>query len=237
MEGSDRARAIVTRWTRALAVERAAQVEQLVCATELVDAYARVEPSVVPGAERLVPSGAAGTPLVAEFVAAELAPLLGESIPTAWARLRDAVNLRHRHPILWQATLAGVVPTWQARRVAQACAELGVDAAWWVDAYEIPTQVARHVRVRDSFSCFPYSGSRARADLDHTEPFRARGPSRQTRASNLAPLARREHRAKTFGWIARQPAPRRRRRPPRTRPLRPPRRPTAPRMSGRVVPP
>ncbi|RRD49255.1 HNH endonuclease [Arachnia propionica] len=55
---------------------------------------------------------------------------------------------------------------------------------------------------------FPYASRTSRAcDLDHTIPYRD-GETGQTRWGNLAPLARRSHRAKTFGgWVLTQPAP------------------------------
>ena len=56
---------------------------------------------VLPGMERARAYGGDGTPLVAEFATAELAPLLGTSPPAADNLLRDGLDLRHRHPRLW----------------------------------------------------------------------------------------------------------------------------------------
>ena len=55
---------------------------------------------------------------------------------------------------------------------------------------------------------FPYASRASRScDLDHTIPYRD-GVSGQTRWGNLAPLARRSHRAKTFGgWMLTQVSP------------------------------
>ena len=133
MEGT--ARQIADRLRHARAVEWRAQAEQLACVGELIDAYDTIPTLDVPGAERLIPAGADGTPLVAEFLAAELGPLLGESIASAWNLIHDVANLRSRHPLLWDAVQARTLPAWQARRIAQACAdaELGLDAARWVD--------------------------------------------------------------------------------------------------------
>lgn len=77
-----------------------------------------------------------------------------------------------------------------------------------VDGYEIPAPLRAAVLARDRFEVFPYSSRGARqTDLDHTEPYRA-GAKAQTRASNLGPLSRRAHRAKTHGgWDLWQPAP------------------------------
>ncbi|MGC4153492.1 MAG: hypothetical protein QM628_10460 [Propionicimonas sp.] len=76
------------------------------------------------------------------------------------------------------------------------------------DSYGIPRPIREHVRVRDRYDIFPYGTQRARScDLDHTSPFVEGNPG-QTRPSNLGPLARRGHRAKTHGgWRLSQPGP------------------------------
>jgi hypothetical protein len=75
-----------------------------------------------------------------------------------------------------------------------------------VDEYEIPNRIRQQVLLRNRFEVFPYSGRSARRqDLDHTVPYRP-GETGQTRASNLGPLSRKVHRAKTHGgWILEQP--------------------------------
>ena len=112
---------------------------------------------VLPGVERARAFGGDGTPLVAEFATAELAPLLASSPQAADGLLRDAVDLRHRHPTLWAricltARLADPdldpqggdaidpVRVWQARRIAQAChaAGLSLGQAGWVDEVTTP---------------------------------------------------------------------------------------------------
>ncbi|WP_233419752.1 13E12 repeat family protein [Acidipropionibacterium acidipropionici] len=82
------------------------------------------------------------------------------------------------------------------------------------DAYEIPDRIRRQLVIREDCSVFPFSTSRSRtADLDHTIPYRrstpgSPAPPGQTRISNLGPLSRREHRAKTAGiWTLSQPEP------------------------------
>ncbi|AZP37615.1 hypothetical protein DUY81_07215 [Acidipropionibacterium acidipropionici] len=82
------------------------------------------------------------------------------------------------------------------------------------DAYEIPDRIRRQLVIREDSSVFPFSTSRSRtADLDHTIPYRrstpgSPAPPGQTRISNLGPLSRREHRAKTAGiWTLSQPEP------------------------------
>lgn len=77
-----------------------------------------------------------------------------------------------------------------------------------VDSYEIPDPIRRQVLLRDTYEVFPHSSRTARhQDLDHTIPWRPGQPD-QTRASNLGPLSRRAHRAKTHGgWHLEQPRP------------------------------
>ncbi|GAA5146674.1 hypothetical protein GCM10023340_17910 [Nocardioides marinquilinus] len=62
------------------------------------------------------------------------------------------------------------------------------------DAYRPSPTVAEHVLLRDRHCVFPRC-TRRRVDLDHIHPYESGGP---TSTSNLAPLCRRHHRAKTF---------------------------------------
>ncbi len=90
-----------------------------------------------------------------EFAAAELAPLAGVGIGTIEHKIRDAVDVRHRHPQLWQRTreaaacdapgadpalAASAVRVWQARKIAYACHAAGLTLAQarWVDAVTTP---------------------------------------------------------------------------------------------------
>ncbi|GAA5145245.1 hypothetical protein GCM10023340_14230 [Nocardioides marinquilinus] len=61
------------------------------------------------------------------------------------------------------------------------------------DAYRPSPTVIEHVTLRDRHCVFPRC-TRRRVDLDHIHPHEAGGP---TSTSNLAPLCRRHHRAKT----------------------------------------
>ncbi len=90
---------------------------------------------VRPGMERARQVGAHGTPTVAEFAAAELGALQGIGHVAADHLIRDALNVRHRHPRLWARLTAGRGRVWQARQVAQMCAAAGLDLdqADWVD--------------------------------------------------------------------------------------------------------
>lgn len=86
---------------------------------------------------------------------------------------------------------------------------LDVDRVPAVDAYEIPQRIRDAVRLRHVASVFPYSGATsARMDLDHTKTYRWDDTTGQTGPSNLAPLARNEHNAKTHGrWTVSSPHP------------------------------
>lgn len=77
-----------------------------------------------------------------------------------------------------------------------------------VDSYEVPAPIREHVVLRDRYDIFPFGSQRARGcDQDHTIPF-IEGELGQTRPSNLGPLTRRAHRAKTHGgWQLDQPCP------------------------------
>lgn len=64
------------------------------------------------------------------------------------------------------------------------------------DAYEASPRMREQVVLRDGHCVFPYCTRPARrADLDHVDPYDRGGPTQPT---NLAPLCRRHHRAKTF---------------------------------------
>ena len=68
-----------------------------------------------------------------------------------------------------------------------------------VDQYEVPDRLREAVVLRNNFEVFPWSATPARhLDLDHTVACLPGRPG-QTRPSNLGPLSRRVHRAKTHG--------------------------------------
>jgi hypothetical protein len=93
---------------------------------------------VLAGMERSRRVGGDGTPEVAEFAAMELGALQGMGHVAAGFYQRDALNVRHRHPLLWAALGAGAARVWQARKIAQACAHLTLEEARWVDAVTTP---------------------------------------------------------------------------------------------------
>ena len=78
--------------------------------------------------------GGDGTPGVAPFVAEELGAAMGMSTQSAMALMADALDLRHRFPLLWAKVEAGEVAPWKTRRVAADTRSLPFEAARWVDA-------------------------------------------------------------------------------------------------------
>ena len=141
-ETPSQARALVLEVRAAFDQEHAAQVRQVELIDQLCRAFSALDASgpTIPGQERLLPTGAAGTPLVAEHLATELAPQLRVSIESAWALISEALNLVHRHPLLWAATREGQLRVWQARSIAQLTASAGLsrEAASWVDSRLAP---------------------------------------------------------------------------------------------------
>ena len=89
---------------------------------------------VLPGSERGVRLGGAGTPKVLEFAPAELGARIGKSPYAGRALVADALDVRHRLPRLWARVCAGEVPVSYARQVAQKTRELSESGAALVDA-------------------------------------------------------------------------------------------------------
>src|SRR3954451_5236726 len=94
----------------------------------------------VPGRERAVHPGGAGTPEVTEFACAELGLVMGTGFITAQALIRDALDLQYRHPRMWQALSEGKARVWKARQVARLVHAAGLtrDQARFVDEATTP---------------------------------------------------------------------------------------------------
>ncbi len=88
----------------------------------------------LPGAERLIQIGGEGTPQVAEFACAELGAVLALSTYAGEILIADALDLRHRLPLLWGRICAGEVKPWIGRKTAQATRSHDTAAAAAVDA-------------------------------------------------------------------------------------------------------
>ena len=88
----------------------------------------------LPGAEHPIRLGGDGTPTVADFAPAELGCVLRLSAGAAAKLIGDALDLRHRLPLIWTAAVAGQAPAYQARHIATATRQLTKDQAAFVDA-------------------------------------------------------------------------------------------------------
>ena len=138
------AAAVADRLLASTRAVMAAEAEQLVLATQWADLHAPEFvadcEALVPGAEGTKRLGADGCPEMSEFAGAELAVYLGRSTASGEALIADAVNLRHRHPLLWRALRQGEVRVWLAIRVARRCAavRLTAEQALWVDTQVMP---------------------------------------------------------------------------------------------------
>ena len=75
---------------------------------------------------------------VAEFAITELAAGLGMSETAARAYVAQAIELRDRLPRCWGEVMAGRLPAWKARRIAQETVPLSGDAATYVDTHLAP---------------------------------------------------------------------------------------------------
>jgi hypothetical protein len=73
------------------------------------------------------------TPEVAEFAPAELGAVLGVTDQAAKGLIADALDLRHRFPLLWRTVHEGAVEVWLARNTAEQARVLSKGAAATVD--------------------------------------------------------------------------------------------------------
>ncbi len=129
-------------WVRSLVrMRRAADASMVVAICDLAENY-RVDSDELLEvlAERRVRVGGAGTPKVSEFVSLELAGLLGCTPVAAGHRIVEALNLKHRHPGLFDAVRALDVDADRALRAASRCGHLTPDAAEAVTRRWVPRQ-------------------------------------------------------------------------------------------------
>jgi Domain of unknown function (DUF222) len=120
--------------------------------------------------------------IMLEFAPAELSAHLETSHGSARSLMADALDVRHRLPELWQLILAGVVPSWKARKVAQATRHLSRSSAMHVDAAVAP-----------AICGLPWGGSKtcspARSSKPTLTPLKSR-PRFGRRNGSFAPAAR-----------------------------------------------
>jgi hypothetical protein len=79
-------------------------------------------------------TGSDGTPEIAEFAAVELGVLLETTTGSAEVLLRDALDLRHRLPRVWEAVMTGRIEDWRARKAVAAVRPLTMEQCHQVDA-------------------------------------------------------------------------------------------------------
>jgi hypothetical protein len=136
------ARSCADRLDASVLRERSVGAERLALAAHWADLHpvvAEAPPDWTPHRRRTQTRaracGADGTPAVSEFAVEELGCLLRTTTTSAAGLMRDALELRHRHPQLWEAVMTGRVEDWKARKVARAttAADLGINQARWVD--------------------------------------------------------------------------------------------------------
>ena len=88
----------------------------------------------LPGRERAVRIGGEGTPRIAEFAYAELGARMGMGTWAARRYVADALDVRHRLPLIWARVQARQARIGNARVVAARTRHLSVAAAGFVDA-------------------------------------------------------------------------------------------------------
>jgi hypothetical protein len=85
------------------------------------------------GGERFVRLGGEGTPKVAEFAPADLGARMQLSPYAAGQLIGDSLDLKHRHPLLWERVMRLEVRESYARHVARKTRELSIEQARYVD--------------------------------------------------------------------------------------------------------
>ena len=95
--------------------------------------------SRLPGTEHPIRLGGDGTPTVGDFAAAELGCALRMSDGSAARLIGDALDLRHRLPLVWAAGQAGQAPAYQARRDRRRHRHLSCEQAALVDQQIAPS--------------------------------------------------------------------------------------------------
>jgi hypothetical protein len=125
--------------------------------------------ATVDGTEEELWIAGPGAPAVAEFCVAEFALAVGMSTVAGQRYLGDAVETRYRLPRLWARVMAGEVPVWKARRIAQATLTLPPDGAAYVDTHVAPVAHRCGVAALDR----AVEDARARFDPDEVEARRA----------------------------------------------------------------
>ena len=93
---------------------------------------------VLSGTDQLIHLGGDGTPAIAEFAPAEFGAACGESPYRARLLVGDALDLHHRHPVLWRRVLDGEVKAWVACSIVRTTRHHRVEIAAEVDRLIAP---------------------------------------------------------------------------------------------------
>ena len=130
---------------RAAARARArAEIDEAVAIAELAAEHAWREDAEfdVTTGGRPVRIGADGTPLVDEFLPLEVAGLKAISVTAATWLIRDIVNLKARHPLLWRAMAVGKLPVFRACQLTREVAHYDLTVE---EAHQLDEQLFPHV--------------------------------------------------------------------------------------------
>src|SRR5690349_23116930 len=154
-----------------------AQVEQLVQAVQWVELHPGDDDWADQGSWSMRPLELAGegAPAIDESAVAEFALAVGMKHEPGARFIADALELAHRLPRIWGRVMAGEVPVWKARRVAQSTLSLSLEAAAAVD---------RHLAIivrKCSYAEIERQVERARAEHDPAETERRRREAAEQR--------------------------------------------------------
>lgn len=157
MDHRERATRLLERAVSARSAQRRLVVSEALALVELAESYeldqftlfeGMEDPAVMAEAEEIreeakqgpdalreqrIPGGADGTPSVSEFLSLEVGPALGISQGSAAELIATVLDLKYRHPLLWQAFLEFRIERWQAAKITALTRHLGVGAALRVD--------------------------------------------------------------------------------------------------------
>ena len=162
--------------------KRAAEVAETLAIAAAADLYDIDRVRVCPDLEQLVPYGADGTPRVGEGLAMEVGGILGISPSNAIAMIGDVLDLRHRHPALWEAFLGGEVWFWQAAKITRECFQLSPEAVATVDRH---TRIALRMGMRWTQIMY-----RLPAWIIEADPEKAREKEQQARDARYVRLGK-----------------------------------------------
>ncbi len=128
----------VRGWQRRWQAREVALLAHYADVTGHVDTGPGVPRAQVLHGDRMVPGGGDGTPEISEFAALEIAALWSEGVEGVDGRIREALDLRHRFPGLWNRVMDAELPVWVAAKITGKAARLDRRAAASLDVYVLP---------------------------------------------------------------------------------------------------